>query len=58
MAAQNRDRDRQSPQPDEKMSHHDRKQKRKEMREKMRGADEESPRPSSSEPGRKLPLPE
>lgn len=59
MADQKRDRDMQPREGGEKLSHHDKKQRRKEMMERMKGAAEE--RPSSqprSEPGKKLPLPD
>ena len=58
MADQKRDRNMQSP-GNQKLSHHDRKLKRKEMREKMKGAAQERPSAAaSSTSGKKLPLPD
>ena len=59
MADQKRDRNVQSPQGSEKLSHHDKKLKRKEMMEKMKGAGQERPSSGqSSTAGKKLPLPD
>jgi hypothetical protein len=59
MADQKRDRGMQPREGGEKLSHHDKKQRRKEMMEKMKGAAQERPsgQPGSG-PGKKLPLPE
>jgi hypothetical protein len=59
MADQKSDRDVQSPQGSEKLSHHDKKLKRKEMMEKMKGGAQERPASGqSSTAGKKLPLPD